>query len=454
MSNNGFSELIVEYIASRKQPKLEALEKDLAKKLAGLTEAEEIAVARQSALEQRQELEKNYTPRHWLTDAASRAGQISLVTHALKFTHSDAKGSSIFAADSESHATDRLSSASLSQPAIDAVGNAAALDVAKLLQLEYEGESLIACLSRGDSTPLAAFAESPQQLELWVAGFKQVLANKNLSSHTLAKQLYFPVGPDEYHLLSPLFSSSLAQAMHQRISDARFSDTAKECYQAFKATEWYPVPRVIYPKTAVLNMGGTKPQNISYLNSVRGGRVWLLPCSAPEWLTVSKLPLNQNSIFQERKTFSALARDAVWQLKQYLRDVNKSSENNAEIRQQRGAYVDAVIDILFSYVAGIQNREDWQCWSQREACQLSRAQQLWLDPWRTNEDEGFRFEREGGGWKKEVALDFGVWLNHQLKSEEMKFSEIERREWSTAPLFKRRLREFEAEFKGGFAWEL
>ena len=454
MSKNGFSELIVEYIASRKQPKLEALEKDLAKTLAGLTESEEIAVVRQIALEQRQELERNYTPRHWLTDAASRAGQISLVTHALKFTHSDAKGSSIFTADSESHATDRLSSASLSQPAIDAVGNAAALDVAKLLQLEYEGESLIACLSRGDNTPLAVFAENPEQLELWVTGFKQVLANKNLSSHTLAKQLYFPVGPNEYHLLSPLFSSSLAQAMHQRISDARFSDTAKECYQALKAGEWYPEPRMIYPKTAVLNMGGTKPQNISYLNSVRGGRVWLLPCSAPVWLTISKLPLNQQSIFQERKEFSALARDAVWQLKQYLRDVNKVPRNNLEIRQQRNAYVDEVIDILFSYVAGIQNRQEWQCWSQREACQLSRAQQLWLDPWRMKQDEDFRFEHEGGGWKKEIALDFGVWLNHQLKSEEMKFSEVERCEWSTAPLFKRRLREFEAEFKGDFSWEL
>ncbi|NWA73006.1 type I-F CRISPR-associated protein Csy1 [Serratia proteamaculans] len=451
MADNGLTALIVEYIASRKQPKLEALEKDLAKRLAGLTEAEEIAVAKQTALEQRQELEKNYTPRDWLTDAASRAGQISLVTHALKFTHSDAKGSSIFATGSASLATDRLSSASLTQPAIDAVGNAAALDVAKLLQLEYEGESLIACLSRGDSTPLAVFAENPQQLELWVAGFKQVLANKTLSSHTLAKQLYFPVGPNEYHLLSPLFSSSLAHAMHQRISDARFSDAAKESYQALKAGEWSPSPRVIYPKTAVLNMGGTKPQNISYLNSVRGGRAWLLPCSAPVWLSVNKPPLNQHSIFQERKAFSAMARDTVWQLKQYLRGVNQSSENTAEIRQQRSAYLDEIIDILFGYVAGIQNCEDWQCWSQSEGCQLSRAQQLWLDPWRMNQDEDFRFEREGDDWKKEIALDFGVWLNHQLKSEEMKFSEVERCEWSTAPLFKRRLREFEAEFKGDFA---
>lgn len=407
MSQNGLTALIVEYIASRKQPKLEALEKETAKKLAVLTDSEEIAVAKQTALAQRQELEKNYAPRNWLTDAASRAGQISLVTHALKFTHSDAKGSSIFSSGSLEQTTNTLSTSSLSQPAVDAVGNAAALDVAKLLQLEYEGESLIACLGRDNTVPLAELAENPQQLEQWVTGFKQVLTDKHLSSHTLAKQIYFPIGPGEYHLLSPLFSSSLAHAMHSRISEARFSDASKEIYQAFKTGDWHPDPRVIYPKTAVVNMGGTKPQNISYLNSVRGGRAWLLPCAAPIWQSQNKPPLNQNSIFQERKAFSAMARDAVWQLKQYLRSLNPQ-DRNVEIRQQRAAFVDEIVDTLFSYVAGIQNREDWQCWSMEEGCQLSRAQQLWLDPWRIKQDEDFQFEREGGDWKKQIAIDFGV----------------------------------------------
>ncbi len=145
-----------------------------------------------------------------------------------------------------------------------------------------------------------------------------------------------------------------------------------------------------------------------------------------------------------------MARDAVWQLKQYLRSLNPQ-DRNTEIRQQRAAFVDEIIDTLFSYVAGVQNREDWQGWSMKEECQLSRAQQLWLDPWRMKDDKDFQFEREGGDWKKEIALDFGVWLNHQLKTEEMKFSEVERREWSTASLFKRRLREFEQEFKEDFA---
>ncbi|HHH1607743.1 TPA: type I-F CRISPR-associated protein Csy1, partial [Yersinia enterocolitica] len=183
----------------------------------------EIATTRQVFAEQRRALENRYEVRHWLSDAANRAGQINLVTHALKFTHSDAKGSSVFSMATAPHDFAYLATSTLHHPAIDAVGNAAALDVAKLLQTEYEGESLITCINRGDIAPLAVLAESEQQLAQWVNGFKQVLTDPQPSSHKFARQIYFPVGENEYHVLSPLFSSSLAQAMHQRIAEARFS---------------------------------------------------------------------------------------------------------------------------------------------------------------------------------------------------------------------------------------
>lgn len=65
---------------------------------------------------ERAEIEQKYELKTWLTDAATRAGQISLVTHALKFIHSDARGSSIFyAAENKSRdpAAAYLSTASL-----------------------------------------------------------------------------------------------------------------------------------------------------------------------------------------------------------------------------------------------------------------------------------------------------------------------------------------------------
>lgn len=441
MSKNTLSDFIVSYIAGRKQPKLEAFEKEAEKKLAALSDAEEIAAARQDIMQQRQQLESRYEVRNWLTDAASRAGQISLVTHAIKFTHSDAKGSSIFSVPQPDAQAQYLSGATLAAPAIDAVGNAAALDIAKLLQTEHEGDSLIACLNRDDNAALAALAENEQQLEAWVSGFKQVLINKQPATHKLAKQLYFPIGDGQYHLLSPLFSSSLAHALHQRIIDARFSDRSKDIYQAFRDKAWHPEPRVIYPKTAIQNIGGTKPQNISYLNSVRGGKAFLLPCSAPEWQAISRPPLKHKSLFHDGSEFSRLARSSVWQMQQYLLSVQ--DKNNADIRQRRLAYTDEIIDILFNYAASVQNLTDWKAWSQREECELKRSQQLWLDPQRAQVDEVFRVEREGGSWKEELAFDFGYWLNRKLKHEKLQVGAVERLHFSSSPLFRQRLREFE-----------
>jgi CRISPR-associated protein Csy1 len=84
------------------------------------------------------------------------------VTHAAKFTHGDSKSSSIY---SEAVAQEGyLSTAALSGLEPDAVGNAAALDVAKLLQTRVNGDSLLASLKRGDRAALAAFTDDANQL--------------------------------------------------------------------------------------------------------------------------------------------------------------------------------------------------------------------------------------------------------------------------------------------------
>ena len=286
MLRETLTDFITSYINGRKAAKLEAHDKEAEKRLAS-SAAQDEAQVRIELNQKRAELEAQYQVAEWLTSAASRAGQINLVTHALKFTHSDARGSSIFSAG-PSQPTNYLSTPSLNKPALDAVGNAAALDIAKLLQTEVEGDSLIASLQRGDSSALKPFTDDSQLLQSWVNGFLQVLVDKQPASHKLAKQLYFPVGDSQYHLLSPLFSSSLAHALNQRITAARFSDESRAARAAMNAHRWHAETLVAYPATAVMNVGGTKPQNISYLNSVRGGKVWLLPCASPGWNSLIK----------------------------------------------------------------------------------------------------------------------------------------------------------------------
>lgn len=433
MDDAGLKSFIVSYIDSRKQLKHDALEKEADRKNNSISE-EALSLSKA-----RQDLEIRFKTQNWLTDAAQRAGQISLVTHALKFTHSDARGSSVLSISLPEDNPQYLTTAALSHTAIDAVGNAAALDIAKLLQTEYQGDSLVAALRRGDYTALSALAENEQQLEQWVAGFKQALTDKQPSSHKLAKQLYFPISKSEYHLLSPLYSTAMAQALFQRISDARFGDEAKSIYDARKNQLWHDKAHIIFPNLAVQNIGGTKPQNISFLNNARGGKSYLLSCAPPHWQSLPKPPKQHKSIFHDRSEFDFLARAAVNQMSQFLLRV-KDVENDAKISAQRLAYTEDIIDILFNYVSLIQNMaESWT----KEECELKRSQQLWLDPYRCNSNADFKLERESGDWKKEVAHDFGFWLNRKLDSAQLIVGEVERREWSTAKLFKRRMREFE-----------
>lgn len=391
------------------------------------------------------EIEKMCFYRTWLTKKSNEsfnAKQFMTITHAAKYTHGDSKSSSVFLAPTKFVKHEYyLSTSSISCPEADFDGGANFMGIAGLLKLEVGGVSLLSAIERSDYSSLQYFAENDQQLSEWVSGFKRIFDLRQPSSHQLAKQIYFPIGNDQYHLISPLFPSSLAHALHERIVAARFSDETKAANQARKEGLWHETPLVYYPNTAVMNIGGTKPQNISYLNSVRGGRVWLLPCSPPQFKRIEKRPIHLKNIFQRHGLFHFLMQKNSYQLKRYLLSVQDVA-NTVDIRNRRKELVDDIIVQLFAVVEGIQ-REDWQGWTSHEECELKRAQQLWLDPYRCRDDEEFKFEREGGDWKKEVADDFALWLNLQLRAEALNMGITERIEWRTEPLFKKYIREFE-----------
>ncbi|MDK3076569.1 type I-F CRISPR-associated protein Csy1 [Enterobacter hormaechei] len=426
MSVEALSAFIAEYIAGRRQTKLEAFDKEAAKR--SDTDSATLAA-------ERRELELRYEPKAWLTDAAKRAGQINLVTHAAKFTHGDSKSSSIY---SEAVAQEGyLSTAALSGLEPDAVGNAAALDVAKLLQTRVDGgDSLLASLKRGDHAALAAFADDENQLREWIAGFSRALTPGEPASHKLAKQGYFPVGED-YHLLSPLFATSLVHAMHQKMIAFRFGDEVKAIWKTRREKTWHPTPLTLFPDAAEIHFGGTKPQNISYLNSVRGGRCWLLSCQPPLWHQVEKAPTEIRSIFRFGEEFDRKAYGIV----QRMLTVIKRPGKNVKIRDDRDECVDQIIDLLFDVAIKLQ-REEWQNWTL--GCpDLEHHQKLWLDPWRTKTDEAFRLERENDDWQAGVAKDFAMWLNSRLIKVLKDVGEVEKREWETRERLRSNLREME-----------
>ena len=404
------SEKIKAYIAARLTTKLEAFDKD-AEKSRKKSPPEELGSLEEKLLYGRIQLQEKYEIKTWLTDAAGRAGQISMVTHAPKYTHSDTKSMGVLVQGSDKDVQDHqyFCSASLASLSIDVVGNAAALDVASLLLIKADGKTLLDEVSDGDSPALAAIAETKDQLEEWIEGFIKALSSKELTSGQLSKQLYFPLTDGKYHLISPLYASALSQAMYEKMTGSFYSETAKNARKAKKLQKFNFSMAVSYPKLAKQAFGGTKPQNISQLNTNRYGQGFLLSCQPPRWQKQLTPPS------QTKKAFWREYDRRVWKiaknLQQYLEKIFTKS-STMELRDFRAELVDELIDTLLIYAAEVQNLKEHAGWSVDS--KLSKAEQLWLDPYRGADDTEFRVEREKNDWQAEIAKQFTAWLNHKI----------------------------------------
>jgi CRISPR-associated protein Csy1 len=422
------TQAIADYIEQRKQNKLEPLQKALNKIVAKSENATEIAMAKAEYAEKSAPLVESFKPEVWLTDAARRAKQISLATHAAKFTHSDAKASSILVSNISTDNDQYLTTAKLAEKSIDAVGNAAALDVAKLLNIQVADESLITQLQQNQAPALMAFTTNSELLKNWITGFKLALADEKLSSHTLSKQTYFPITSDksesdkdevEYHLLCPLFSSALAHKLYKKVTATRFGDS-KDIRDARRAHKYDKRIDASFPNTAVQIFGGSKPQNISQLNSERYGQNFLLNCAPPTFKSQVKPPLTSTSLFNRQFTYKVLG--YLREFKTFLSNLS-AEENNFKIRYKRDQFfITPIIEQLMNHAASIQLMDAG--WGTNTEYKLKHPHALWLDVY--NPNEAFQREREKGDWLKVIANDFASWLSKQLKNDEKyRLSDIE-----------------------------
>ena len=341
-------------------------------------------------VEQRQLLRDAHRPAVWLADAARRAMQIQLATHTLKPIHPDARGSTIYRDPGPVSDPVLVASHVVLEPADDVVGNAAALDVYKLLKLAHAGESLLLRARRRDVDFQAALThgalpEASQAATEWIASFAALAeASSEPASHSLAKQLYFPLADGSYHLLAPLFPTTLVHEWHGRQISDRFSDATKAAKEA-RRSEARPNDGKgyrDYPGLAVQKFGGTKPQNISQLNSERGGSAHLLSALPPVWRSAELSALMKtSSVFTMSGVLFWQFEKSIKTLRQFLILVNKGGNKKRSIlewRQERGARVDQLIDDIQAWAATVQMSQPG--WSLRADCLLTDAERQWLDP--------------------------------------------------------------------------
>ncbi len=384
----------------------------------------------------RDTLLEQYAFEAWLNDAARRVAQIQAVTHTLKPIHPDARGTNLFRSptslDSQTEAGSHALPADFS---VDIVGNAAALDVYKLLKLRVDDRSLLDWMQDGDPDLTAALSTDPAQALGWIDAFTRLPHPRGggLTSHTLAKQLYWLTGDDpcddgQYQLLAPLYASSLAHAVFQTINEDRFGEATKAARKAKREHRDHESGYREHPNLAVQKFGGTKPQNISQLNSERGGKNYLLASLPPSWKTRAvQAPWHRDSVFPGLGRRGAV-RETLNELRAFLLS---DAPQNVDTRNRVDALTDTLIDELVNFAHPLQATLP-PAWTREPECRLVEVEQLWLDPGRATaaltDDAEFIAAWQQMDWPAEIGKRFGNWLNTQL-GERLPLGDIEGRHW-------------------------
>ena len=212
------------------------------------------------------------------------------------------------------------------------------------------------------------------------------------ATDTHLRQVYFPIAEGKYHLLSVMPSSSLALEMYRRIRAINGHKIG--CYN--KKSETYGQPCEEITELTKISFGGTKPLNISALNSRCRGKTYLLS-SLPPSLPARKIRLPKSDFFRESIWYKQQS-SALYRLHAYM----KQDRNTIEIRQAIHDLVDEMISaVLF---AAYQIRAEKIGWNEEEAySQLPTAQKIWLD-------DAYAEERKETSWADDISSSFARWV--------------------------------------------
>ena len=358
---------------------------------------------------QRTELIAQHQRDTWLQSAAKRVQQIQAVTHSLKPIHPDARGTNLYVQPTTLAPLAELGSHVLGANLTpDVVGNAAALDVYKLLKLEVAGVSLLAALKANQPDVLQALNDDPQQAQALRGAFVGLtLAREGgASSHVRAKQLYWLAGDDPcedeaYHLLAPLYATSLAHAVYAPLQEARFGDANRAARQARRDGKAHEGVYHEYRELASL--------------------------PPPAWKAGQRyLPLHASSVFERAFGARLEVRSTV---KAFLAFLLTDPEPNRHTRQTVDDFLNSLVDEVVIYAGELQSQPAG--WSLDERYEdLALPEKLWLDPLRAEATEEAEFAKQwlAMDWSAEVGKRFARWLNGELDGK-LAVGDAEIREW-------------------------
>ncbi|MCQ8130304.1 type I-F CRISPR-associated protein Csy1, partial [Methylomonas rivi] len=363
------------------------------------------------------QIAEKFEARKWITDASKNASSVNFATHVIKLTHSKIDSSSFYD-KIDSQSLKFLTTSSLKETKVDgAVSGNQYAPVYQFLELELNGNKMSSVFADEENEILKPFTNSHEELKQWNKGFRKSLAADGVSSHSLAKQVFFPIEEDElqYHLLCPVKSSSLAQSIYEKT----FDDEQKNIKKSQDKNKYSKSTSALFWNKATISVTASNHSNASQLNGKRGGKLILYSCAPPDWQSQLKLPIHSVSFL-----YSVHLQKSSRTTLDYLRDfLIRHQRLGLSIKDPKNLkwldkWTGEIIDEVLGYAANIQNLQPG--WSSTDDIKLKLEHQYFLDPYRNN--DVFQTARKASDWHTVICKDFAQWLNRLLIGKDKQFT--------------------------------
>ncbi|MBB3190932.1 type I-F CRISPR-associated protein Csy1 [Halomonas cerina] len=386
-------------------------------------------------------IEARYHPDTWVRQvtATIAAGNLKQASHVVKLVHTGARGTNILVTPETLPERDLVGTHSLGPsftPDIT-VNSSANLPGRDLLRIEHHGRTLLELAQAEDPELIDVLSEDEAEgREMAKALAQYAQQARPLRADPRLRQVFWLVGDDpardrDFHLLVPLYSSSMAAHLYRVVQEARWSEPAQAARNARKANKSHPQGVTEFPNLARLTIGGANKQNVSQGNAQRRGVNYLLDARPPEWRQQAiQPPLGARSFFSlpshRRQTYGLVNALTTFLL--------KDPTPNRFTHRRIDGLVEALIDHFLISASAVKSIPGG--WSADERCRLSSAQQAWLDPEAVQERGPEASGAVLPGWQDEVAADFGAWLNREVlrlckrQKRDLALGDKQAREWT------------------------
>lgn len=295
---------------------------------------------------------------YWIVGLSCILNQRRFTTHVPKITHPDIKAIPGLIAHCEAEADGYVRTGNVPF-VLDSTGNAGALAATEFLLLEVNDIPLYQHV-REES-------DIAEQLYDFLGEYGQDVRERfraalgpldNSATDSRARQVYFPIGEDNYVILTPLVSMPVMYRLKSIIAENQAyvknplhakGQTSESAFNLEKKNKYLEGGYWDIPDLIDIEFGGAEPQNISLINSK--AKVFKLLNCMPHEIRKRRIRIPKHNFFVE----SINPRNNRYiNLFEQLDKLMLCDRNNMKIRNQRDIYLLSLMDEVALDVAAVR----------------------------------------------------------------------------------------------------